>query len=188
MRGFNFLRTVALAGGALFLAGALGAHDSDGWRRRGRDVYRDDGYYDPAYRQPSGGYGYGYGSPEAQVNRVAGDLNAIASRTYADGHERKHFDEAQKNLYKFQDSWRSGRFDTKPLDKAIESMQHLASADQLRPRDRDIIASDMNLLRELRANRSGGAYSPYGNGRYDPYGNGRYDPYGGSRYPYPYGR
>lgn len=151
--------------------------DDDYGYRRDRGVYRDDDTYRRERRrnrraQNRGNYGdYGtYGNTGynrgASVQRVMNDLNSVASRNYADGHERKHFDDAMKNLQKFDNAWRSGKWDQKPLDKAIESMEHLAGADQIRGRDRDMIHSDLAFLRDLRANRGGS----YGYERNGPYG------------------
>jgi hypothetical protein len=133
--------SMILAGAALLGAVAV-AQDYGGYRGRGRgdDRYRD--YY--------GDYGrsaYRGGSP---VERAMSDLSRAASAGYADRHERGHIDHALRELSKFQDKWRRGKFDRHALDEATENMEHLARADALHPRARDIIARDLYELRDFR--------------------------------------
>lgn len=108
-----------------------------------------------------GRYGPGYSA--TIVDRTLQDLRRAASNARLDGHERKHFHGAMKELEEFQDRWRRGRFETKHLDKAIDNLRHLANADRLHPRDRAILANDMGALRNFRA--SGGHGRPYTRGR-----------------------
>jgi hypothetical protein len=67
------------------------------------------------------------------------DLSQAASHAYLDGHERKHFDEVAGNLQDFQARWSRGHFDTGKLDKAIHNLEHLAQADRVRGRDREML-------------------------------------------------
>jgi hypothetical protein len=133
-----------------------------------RDPYYRDGYGNrDAYgnRDRSGNRGgYRNGDP---VNRAIQNLQRAASMNRYDKHERNHFDKALKELRKFQDRSRSGRFDGGALDKAISNMSDLARARQLHPRDRDLIVRDISELRQVRAS-GGGYYDPYARGR-DPY-------------------
>jgi hypothetical protein len=96
------------------------------------------------------------------------DLDMAASNARLDGHEAKHFDEAMQRLQEFQSRWARGNFDTGRLDRAIENMQHLADADRVHPRDREILNQDLSALRGFRSSRGQyGGYGDYGNGRYD---------------------
>ena len=116
-----------------------------------------DGSGPDRYSQPRG-YGYGRGQ-DSLVGRVLSDLNRAAARAYVDGHERRHFDEAAGALQDFQARLARGRFDTGKLDKAIDHLRHLAEADRVHGRDRDMLARDVQDLRQFRATR----------GRYDRY-------------------
>lgn len=172
MRRFTFSALV-LASLTLLPAGAF-AQRYPGSRDPyyGRDAYGSrDPYYgrdrDAYYGRDYGNRGYRGGDP---VDSAMRGLRQAASMSRYDGHERKHFDNAMRDLSRFQDRRRSGRFDRGALDSAISNMSDLARADQLHPRARDIIARDLSDLRNFRD--SGDRY-------YDPYsGSGR-----GSRYP-----
>lgn len=164
-----------------------GSYPDDPYSRN-RGIYRDDdgysrrrGPYGP-YRDnrpyQNGRYGRNAGSI---IDQVQYDIQRAAANSRVDGHERKHFDNAIDNLRKFQDRWTQGKFDQGRLDKAIDNLQHLVDADQVRGRDRSVLAQDLDALRDFRANR--GRYS---NGRYgyeDGYyrNDRRYDPYGYGR-------
>ena len=118
--------------------------------------YRNrDGYPDDRYSQQRA-YGYGR-NQQFLIGRVMTDLNRAAERARLDGHERKHFDEVAGNLQEFETRWARGKFDTGKLDKAIHNLEHLAEADRVHGRDRDILARDVEDLRQFRASR----------GRYD---------------------
>ena len=118
---------------------------------RNRDSYTDDRY------SQQRAYGYRR-NQQFLIDRVMTDLNRAAERARLDGHERKHFDEVAGNLQEFEARWARGKFDTGKLDKAIHNLEHLAEADRVRGRDRDMLAEDLEDLRQFRASR----------GRYDP--------------------
>lgn len=108
----------------------------------------------------------GYGGPDQVINQVMRDLDVAGRNTrYVDDHERKHFQHAREELYKFQDRFRQGKWDNGKLDKAIEDLSHLANARQLDPRARQLMANNANVLRDLRANRG-----RYENGSYGGFG------------------
>jgi hypothetical protein len=117
---------------------------NDDFRQRGN--FRDNGGYQ------NGRYGYGRDSASL-IGQVMSDLDMAASRARLDGHERGHFDQAMQKLEEFQGRWSQGNFDNGKLDKAIESLDHLANADRLSPRDRDILSHDLAALREFRSTR-----------------------------------
>ena len=132
----------------LFSCGVLAlglAANAQTWRQdpydRSRDRYDDDRY------SQQGRYGSGL------IDRVMSDLNRAAERARLDGHEVKHFDEVARNLEEFGSRWARGKFDTGKLDKAIHNLEHLAEADRVRGRDRDMLARDLEDLRQFRASR-----------------------------------
>ncbi len=143
---------------ALVFSLGLQAHDSD---YRDRDRYRRDSRYS------------NYGSP---ASRIISDLREIGSRSRVDHHERKHFERAAKELYKFDERLRDGRFDRGALNRAIEDLEHLSRAEQIHPRYRRVLDQDLDLLYRFRDNRDYGARYRDGHG-HDGYRS------GGSRYP-----
>lgn len=78
------------------------------------------------------------------------------ARSHVDHHERGHFDNARRDLLIFQDHYSRGKFDKDRLDGAIDNIHHLVDSNRLSPRDRQILARDMDALRDFRASR--GAY------------------------------
>ncbi len=130
--------------------------------------------YDPSYgdngRYSDNRYG-GYGANRGSlIGRVLSDIDRAASDSRFDNHERSHFEEASRRLQEFEERWSRGNFDTGKLDRAIDSLQHLANADQLRGRDRGILSQDLSELRQFRATRgrySNGGYRDYGDDRYN---------------------
>src|SRR5437763_1299016 len=103
-----------------------------------------------ANAQPGYQSGYGYGRNSGSlIRQVMSDLNGAASNARLDGHERGHFDQAMQKLQEFEGRWSQGNFDTGKLDKAIESLDHLANADRIHPRDRDLLSRDLAALREF---------------------------------------
>ena len=149
--------------------GGYSDDDRYGGYRNGRyGGYRDDGWYgqgrDDRYRRNrQGGY---YGGNV--IGRVQNDLARVQSYSRIDNHERDHISKAMSELSRFEDQYRNnGRFDKGRLDRAIDALNHLSNADQLNPRDRDMLRADRDMLRDFRAN---GGYSNGGNGNYG-YGN-----------------
>ena len=137
--------------------------------RYGRDR-RNDGYYgnDGRYGQNRSAYGRDAG---AVASRVLSDLRTAASSNYnVDKEKRDHFRKAQEELMKFMNRYQSGRFETGNLDKAIEKLEKLSNSDQIRSRDRQILANGMWALREVRANRDSYRSGNYSN-RQGPFGN-----------------
>lgn len=153
-----------------------GGYEDDrygGYRNDRYGGYRDDGWYgqnrDDRWNRRNRGGGYYGGSV---ISRVQNDLGRIQSYMRADNHERDHVSRAMSELARFEDQYRNnGRFDKGRLDRAIDNLNHLTNADQLSPRDRDILRTDRDMLRDFRAN---GGYS---NGQYGNYGYGNYRPW-----------
>jgi hypothetical protein len=109
-----------------------------------------------ALAQDYGGYRYrdSYGNPYRGrgdvIDRVFSDLQDAASTSLYAHHQRGHFDHAMRDLSRFQDKWRNGRFDRRPLDEAIGAMLHLSRAGELNPAVRERMAFDADELRAFR--------------------------------------
>jgi len=147
-----------------------------------RGGYNDDrysqqrGYYPDQGRYGNDQYGYGR-NQDSLIGRVLSDLNAAASNARLDNHERKHFDEAARQLEQFEDRRAQGKFDSGKIHEAIEELEHLYKADRVSGRDREILARDAADLRQFQSTRgrySNGGYDGYRNDRYNQ--NRRYDP------------
>lgn len=124
----------ALSANAQYPDGRRGGYESN-WQDRGR----------------------GYGGNV--IERVLRDVDRAASYRDAARHEREHFDQARKNLTRFQDNWSRGKFDKDRLDGAIDDLHRLSGSDHLSRRDRDVLARDMEALRDFR--ESGGRANGY---------------------------
>ncbi len=119
--------------------------------RRSAPYYGDDRYG----RQGS----WGRGDPGDVVQRVIRDMDLAARNSFTDRHERGHFDRAISELLEFQDRWsRRRQVDAKRLDRAVDSMRHLAEARQLEGRSRRMIGQDIEILRDLREELRGYRY------------------------------
>jgi pantothenate synthetase len=114
-----------------------------------------------SFRATRGG-GYNSAEPGYRTNgyqappitfRVVQDLNRTAANRRLDEHERKHIDSALRGLEEFDRRLAEGNFDKDRLDHIIENINHLANADRVRGRDRDILLDDLNALRDYRATR-----------------------------------
>ncbi len=118
-----------------------------------------------AFAQSYGGYRYdsgyngdhGYQRPGV-INQVRADLERAASSSFYAHAQRGRFDHALRELNRFEDRLRRGKFDKGPLDEVISDTSHLSRARELEPRMRDMLARDAN---ELRAFRSSRGYESY---------------------------
>ncbi len=151
------MRTKCLSGGFLSACGVLVlglTAAAQTWAQAPYYSQRDDRYdrydRDRYTNQRYDGYGRNQGS---LIGRAMSDLNRAAERARLDHHEVKHFDEVASSLREFEERWARGKFDTGKLDKAIRNLEHLAEADRVRGRDRDLLVRDIQDLREFRASR-----------------------------------
>jgi hypothetical protein len=152
------MRKYLLSVAAIGIACAMTAGAQDYGRRY-------DPYYGgrDAYARPydRGGRGY-YGGDI--IGRTMSDLNRAGMWARHDKHDRKRVDHAQRELMKFQDKWARGKFDSHPLDEAIDEMKDLVGSNHVSPRDREMLMRDVEGLRAFRA--SGGYYGRDRDGRY----------------------
>lgn len=123
-----------------------------------RGGYNNDDRYDQN-RYGNNRYGYG-GNQDPLIGRVLSDLDRAAENARLGGHERKHFEEAARQLEQFEDRRMQGKFDKGKIHEAIEELDHLVRADRVDRRDREILARDREDLRQLSSSR--GRYSNYG--------------------------
>jgi hypothetical protein len=107
-------------------------------------VYREGPYGRGGYRDDRG-----YGRGDA-INRTLSDINRVRSYGWSDRRERKHLDQAERELVKFQDKLVRGRFDYHHLDQGIEHLNRALNSYQMNPRDRDVLARDLITLRDFR--------------------------------------
>lgn len=136
--GKRFLLTIV----AMMMAAAAvipaAADDRGSYGNRGRG----NGY--GSYGRDRGARG---GNPVVAAMR---DLESIFRRARVDDHEADHFRRALRELDQFDQRAARGRFDRGSLNSALDNMGDLAQADQLHPRDRQLIRRHMQDLRFLR--------------------------------------
>ena len=138
----------------------------------GSGLVQAQGRYDE-HRSDDRGYGRGYAGRGNQgrgdresyrrdpVRSTIETLYAIEARARVDRHEENHIRRAVKELSEFDRRRQRGQFDRDSLNDALHHLRDLAQADQLKPRDRRIIAAHLNELYRL---REGGNF--YGDRRY----------------------
>jgi hypothetical protein len=110
-----------------------------------------------------GDYGRGWGGyGEDVIGRTMADLSRVSAD---DQRDWKRVDHAQRELSKFRGKRARGEFDTHALDETIDELKRLTYSGRLNPRDREILARDIEPLREFRARR--GYFNKYPGGWYD---------------------
>jgi hypothetical protein len=84
------------------------------------------------------------------LDRVRADLGrAERNMRYIGEGEMRRFNNIRDGLADFQRRWERGRYDRAALDQAIGNLQALVDRGRLRPRDRDLLADDLQRLRGL---------------------------------------
>lgn len=143
MRLPAFTTHLMLTGGLLAIAGI--------------PVYAQ-GYYGAPYGRTSAPAYNNYerrgGSVGSALDQTRADLDRAARDSYYLNHrERHHFENAMRDLDKFQAKLSRGEWDNHAIDKVIDNVAHLATADRLRPGDRQMLNNDLFGLREFRNRR-----------------------------------
>ncbi len=134
------MRRMLLFFAALLVAGNAGAQ----WRSFGDD--RDDRGRGNRYR------------PEL-IDRVLRDVDSAQYDRFAARHERHQFEQARKDLLRFEDRWYRGDFDRGRLDGAIGHLDHIVRSPYVDPRERHVLERDLWDLRAFRERRGvGGGY------------------------------
>ena len=112
---------------------------------------RNGGYRDDGYRNNNGRYG-------DPVSRTLADLDA-AERYAGGGYGRRsprEFDQVRRDLIRFGENARRGKFDRGKLDSAIGRLQKIVNSNWLRGNEREMLARDLYALRDFRQNRGDG--------------------------------
>ena len=121
---------------------------------------QDDPYYGgrrPDYRNDS--FRNNASGPDL-IRTVEAHLQRAASEGYK-GRDRSRCDDALRQLADFDRDMSRGKFNRHALDKAIERVDNVVRHNPLDRREREMLAADVNRLREFRAN-GGYAGRPYG--------------------------
>ena len=126
----------------ILAASAVSTLADDRWGRGGQPGYGNDRY---SYGTSDGRY-----RRVDPVNATLRDLRSVWSRNRVDHHEAGHFRNASEALDRFQHQASRGRFDRGQLDRAIDNLKDLAQADQIHPRDRQVLRSRLFELRAMR--------------------------------------
>ena len=80
---------------------------------------------------------------------VRTDLEHVWSAVRASDKERQRLDKTKQELTKIQGDFDQGRWDNGMLNDVIDSIQKSSSDERLAPRDRDVLADDVNRLKEF---------------------------------------
>jgi len=142
--GRQLFLTMAIAAAMAIPAAAQWRNDGPGYR--GGEYGWDNRGYVRDNRHEYGRQGM-RGNPVTSAMR---DLEMIFRRARVDNHEANHFRRALNELDDFNRNAARGRFDRGSLNDALDNMDDLARADQLHPRDRQIIRARMDDLRRFR--------------------------------------
>jgi hypothetical protein len=95
------------------------------------------------YQPPYGYRDYGGGD---LFDRVEADLDRVAAASYWNSGDRHRINKVREELGEFQ---RGGR--RHELNDAIGALQKVVNDNRMPPRDREILASDLNQMRDFRA-------------------------------------
>lgn len=136
------LLTFALLASTAAFAQYGGYRSSDpygrGYGPGNRDGYRDNNRS-------------GYANAQRSIDFIQTDLSRIGQRAAWDRWAVKQFTQAVDNLENFQLRAARGDFDRGRLDRAIDNLNRLLTAPELRMADKQRIASHRDQLRMIRA-------------------------------------
>jgi hypothetical protein len=82
-------------------------------------------------------------------SQVRSDLDHIYSAEYAGGNENRRIQQTKDRLSKLQDDMDHGRDDNNLLNDVVNEMENTAKDNRLSPRDREVVADDVNRLHEF---------------------------------------
>src|SRR4051794_23537819 len=99
-------------------------------------------------RNPYGDHGFG---GNGLIQSVQEHLRRAASFGRPRGKEYDRFNNAMRHLSEFDAKLNRGQFDRGKLDRAIEDVHNVVNHNRLERRDRDMLATDLNRLREFRS-------------------------------------
>jgi hypothetical protein len=122
--------------------------DRDGGRDFDRD--RDRGDRDGYYRDRDDWFRRGDWR-QRLFERVRMDVEHVRSVTFPIGADQYRLAETIRQLDQLQDLLARGRYDRRELDDVIEALQRVLRDNRLSRRDRDVLADDVDRLRDFRA-------------------------------------
>jgi hypothetical protein len=108
---------------------------------RDQDVYhrgRDEGFRAPDFRQRF-------------FQRIREDLYHVQSVTFPGSGDQYRISRTLQQLDELQDKLARGYYDERELNEVIGAMQRVVADNRLARRDRDILADDLDRLRDFRA-------------------------------------
>lgn len=82
--------------------------------------------------------------------RVRQDVQYIQSVTFPGGGDQWRLSRTLQELDELQGKLAAGRYDERELDEVIGALQRVVNDNRMGPRDRDVLADDLNRLREFR--------------------------------------
>jgi len=82
-------------------------------------------------------------------SQVRSDLDHIYSAQFASSKENNRIEQTKDRLSKLQDDMDHGRDDNNLLNDVINEMKNTANDNRLSPRDRQVVADDLNRLHEF---------------------------------------
>ena len=85
---------------------------------------------------------------------VRSDLDHIWSAVRASDRERRRLERTKEELTRMQADLDQGRFDNGMLNDVIDSLRKSSNDERLAPRDRTIIAEDLNRLEDYQRNHN----------------------------------
>lgn len=110
-----------------------------------RDHDRDDrGFY-----QNRDSFYHGEGWKMRVFDRVRDDLTRVQQVDF-NGRDQLRIDRTKQELNELQSKLASHRYDQPELDEVIGALNRVVAANQLAPRDRDMLNDDLARLREYR--------------------------------------
>ena len=83
--------------------------------------------------------------------KVREDLDHVQSKTFPGGGDQFRFASTRDELDELQGKLASGRYDERELDEVIAALQRVVQDNRMTPRDRDLLADDLNRLLDFRA-------------------------------------
>ena len=107
--------------------------DQDGYHRDREERFRGEGWRQQFFQ------------------RIREDLEHVRSATFPFGNDQYRVSRTLQQLDELQSKLAAGRYDERQLDDVIAGMQRVVSDNRLAGRDRDVLADDLNRLRDFRA-------------------------------------
>jgi hypothetical protein len=83
--------------------------------------------------------------------RVRQDLDHVQSATFPSGGDRFRLASTRQELDELQSKLAAGHYDEQELDDVIRALQRVVQDNRMTARDRDVLADDLNRLRDFRA-------------------------------------